>query len=144
MSVPFLDHLKIKAKLLQKAKRKRIESFALKDAYEILARTAGFRDWRSYKAMLTALPDFCPPGTSAYWKNWHASYEDAVAEQEGTEFFLLPYQQQFFLCDGHYIKALGIADDDMHLARVGRDWVYPKDKAAFKALMKKIQSPLRR
>ena len=39
----------------------------------------------------------------------------------------------------HYVEALGIGRDDVDLAKVGPDWVKPKDKAAFARLLKKAE-----
>lgn len=142
MSVSFLDNLKIKAKLLQKAKQKNGQAFALKDAFNVLARSRGFTNWRDYKSHLQEQPDFCPPGTSAYWKHWYASYDEARAHQAENGYYLLPYQKQFFLCDIHYINALGIAADDSDLTKVGMDWTQPQDAAAWQRLLQKIKSPL--
>lgn len=136
------DRLKVKAKLLQKAKQKNGQTFALKDAFNLLARHQGFGSWRDYKKTLLDNPDFCPPGTSAFWKIWYASYDEAAAHQQGTEYFLLPYQKQFFLCDVHYINALGIAVDDADLAKVGMDWTKPHDAEAWTRLLQKIRSAL--
>ena len=139
MPLSLLDHLKVKAKLLQKAKQKNGQSFALKDAFNILARHQGFASWRDYKKTLLNNPDFSPPGMSAFWKIWYASYAEAAEHQQGTDYFLLPYQKQFFLCDVHYIAALGVAADDPDLVKVGMDWTRPRDAEAWKRLLQKIK-----
>jgi hypothetical protein len=138
MPVSRLDALKIKAKLLQKAKFRAGISMALKDAYEILAKTAGFSSWREMKSTLDTHEILRPPGASALWNVWYGSYEEAKNHVQEHGGFLLPYQKQFFVCDENYILSLGIPIDDPDLEKVGRDWVTPKDSTAWKRLLGKI------
>ncbi|MCO5142561.1 MAG: hypothetical protein M9962_05670 [Oligoflexia bacterium] len=138
MPMPRLDALKIKAKLLQKAKSRVGSPIALKEAYEILAKSAGFSSWREMKSTLDTHEILRPPHASALWNVWYGSYEEAkthVLEHGG---YLLPYQKQFFVCDENYVLNLGIETDDPDLKKVGRDWVTPKDATAWNRLLVKI------
>jgi hypothetical protein len=133
-----LDSLKIKAKLLQKAKQRAGQPIALKDAYAILAKAAGYPSWRDMKATLEEHEALRPPKASALWNVWYASYDEAkrhVLEHGG---FLLPYQKQFFVCDEHYVQSLGLELDDPDLEKVGADWVEPEDPAAWGRLKAKL------
>jgi hypothetical protein len=132
------DLYKSKARLLQKAKRKKGIVIPLKDAFALIAKTAGFASWREMKAALETSALFCPPGTSAHWKNWHARYEDALVLLPKGDYFLLPYQKHFFLCESHYIRALGIDPEGADARLVGRDWTRPANKAAWARIVKKI------
>lgn len=133
-----LDSLKIKAKLLQKAKKKAGKPIRLKDAFETLARHAGFESWRDLKEVFEATELFCPPGTSAHWKTWYSSYEEALEHLKTGPGYLLPYRKHFFVCEADYLEHLGVARDDADLEKVGRNWVEPGDAAAWTRLLRKI------
>ena len=135
-----LDSLKIKAKLLQKAKKRSGVTLQLKDALDTVARLAGFPNWRELKAVSDETEIFCSAQSSAFWKTWYASYDDALAHLEKGEGFLLPYRKQFFICDIHWIEHLGIPADDGDLARVGRNFVEPKNREAMARLVKRIKA----
>lgn len=140
MSLSRLESLKIKAKLLQKAKRKSGQEIPLKQAFEIIARSAGFGSWREMKEILEETEHFNPAHWSAQWKLWFASYEEALREldkQPGT--YLLPYQKHFFLCDENYLSSFGLKPDHADLMKVGRNWVEPKDPEAWQRLLKIIK-----
>lgn len=130
--------MKIKAKLLQKAKARTGNSIALKEAYEILAKTAGFSSWREMKSTLDTHEILRPSRASALWNVWYASYQEAKNHIREHGGFLLPYQKQFFICDENYVRSLGVRLDDPDLEKVGRDWVTPKDSTAWNRLFVKI------
>lgn len=140
MSKTPLDSYRIKAKLLQKAKKKSGNNILLKDAYAILAKASGFSSWQDLKATLEANQIFCPKGHSAIWKTWYASYEDALLKIRTGKKFLIPYQKEFFVCDEHYIEFLGLQTDDADLLKVGNNWAQPNDMQAFERMTKKITS----
>ena len=142
MSSSSIESLKIKAKLLQKAKQRAGQAIALKDAYNIIARNAGYPSWREYKFQIENSVDLAPNGKSAFWKTWYSNYDQARTHFEtSTENYLLPYgKNQFFVCDIHHVEALGVDRIDVDLARVGRDWTEPKDEKAMVALLSKIKN----
>jgi hypothetical protein len=138
------EKLKAKAKLLQKSKRRAGVSIRLKDAFRILARAAGFSTWRDLRDAVDATGGFCPPGGSAFGKNWFASYAEARAFREANGGFLLPYRKQFFVCGEEYVNFLGIPAGDPDLARVGPNWAEPADLAAWKRLLRRIERSRRK
>ncbi len=138
MSSTRIESLKIKAKLLQKAKKRLGKPIQLKQAYEIIAKSAGFSSWRELKGVLDDTECFCPPKGRTYWNTWYSSYEKALAHLDKDGGYLLPYQRHYFICDSHYIESLGIAKDDSDLQKVGVNWVEPKDPEAWIRLLKKI------
>jgi len=140
MAVSQLDLYKTKAKLLQKAKKKSGAPVLLKQAFDIIARAAGYASWRQLKASLAASDMFCPPGTSAHWKTWYATYNEAAAHLPDGDFYLLPYQKHFFLCDAHYIRALGADPDGDDVRAVGRDWTKPQDEAAWRRIVRAVKA----
>ena len=138
MPSPRQESLKIKAKLLQKAKKRVGSPIALKDAYEIIAKAAGFASWREMKATVESHEALRPTRASALWNVWYASYDAAKEHVHEHGGYLLPYQKQFFICDRDYITSLGLRLDDPDLVDVGVDWVKPQDATAWDRLLVKI------
>jgi glyoxalase superfamily protein len=135
-----IQHLKNKAKLLQKAKAKAGKPMALKDALEIIAQHASFASWRELKENFDANAILVRHLGSSVWNVWYSSYKDALRDlnqRDGR--YLLPYQRQFFICDIHYINRLNIDVDDADLKLVGNNWVEPKDPVAWDRLLKKMK-----
>ena len=138
MSTSRIDSLKIKAKLLQKAKKRAGKPIALKDAFAILATKSGFTSWREMKATIELHEVLRPPHASALWNTWYGTYEAAKAHLLDQGGFLLPYQKQFFICDENYIQSLGLPLDDPDLAKAGPNWVEPLDMGAWARLLSKL------
>lgn len=130
---------KIKAKLLQKAKMKTDKSFALKDAYAVISKAAGYASWKEMKDSYDESDIFNPPHWSAQWKTWYSSIEEARNNLK-PENYLIPYRKQFFICEIDYLKSLGVDLDDPDLNKVGNDWSMPKDLHSWEALKRKIQT----
>ncbi|WPU65040.1 hypothetical protein [Peredibacter starrii] len=139
MSGSSIDSLKIKAKLLQKAKKKQGKEIALKDAYAIIAKTAGYPSWKEMKDEYEAADVLNPPKWSAQWKTWFANKEEALKHLT-PDSYLIPYRKECFICDANYISALGILPDDPDLSRVGHDWTSPQDSLAWTRLVTKIKN----
>jgi hypothetical protein len=134
-----LESLKIKAKLLQKAKKKAGKEIALKDALQQIAQLSGFENWRDLKENFEENQVFEISMSSAHWHVWYASYNEALKHLHETGGFLLPYQKHFFICNEDYIKELGLAMSDNDLLRVGNNWAEPQDKEAWLRLKAKIK-----
>ncbi len=132
-----LIFLKNKAKLLQKAKKKAGKPIQLKTALGIVAKASGYPTWRALRSGMDA-GDLLSPRGSAFWNVWYATYEDAKKHLDTSGGYLLPYQRHFFICDIHYIESLGLSPSDADLKKVGNDWVWPKDAAAWKKLKAKL------
>lgn len=135
-----ISSLKIKAKLLQKAKRKKGDEFALKDAYAVIAKTAGYSSWKEMKDDYETSDVLNPPQWSAQWKVWFASLDEAREYFQSFGGYLVPYLNQFFVCDSNYINSLGIEMGDSDLLEVGRDWTSPANAEAWKNLLGKIMA----
>lgn len=139
MSLSSLESLKIKAKLLQKSKKKKGIEIQLKEAFQIIAKAAGFESWRELSSNFEETDLFNPSHWSAQWKVWFGNLDDARAQLEEDK-FLLPYHKQFFICDIHYIKALGISENDSDLKLIGHDWTRPQNKAAWSRVLARIRN----
>lgn len=140
MSYSSIESLKIKAKLLQKAKKKAGIEFPLKDAYGVLAKTAGYSSWKEMKDSYEVADILNPPRWSALWKIWFSTKEEALIHFKEPGQYLIPYQKQFFICDVNYIHALGLSEIDPDLKQVGNDWSEPQDKKAWDRLLKKLHT----
>ena len=139
MSHSSIESLKIKAKLLQKAKKKSGTDFTLKESYALLAKNAGYGSWKEMKSDYELADLLNPPRWSALWKVWFSSKEEARLHLESN--YLLPYRNQYFICDSNYLNALGLSTDDPDLLQVGHDWSSPKDKDAWARLRARIKHP---
>lgn len=137
MSYSSIDSLKIKAKLLQKAKKKAGVEFPLKDALATIAKTAGYSSWKEMKDDYELADLLNPPKWSALWKVWFSNKEEALKHLMPGN-YLLPYRNQYFICDLNYLSALGISSDDIDLLKVGKDWSAPLDKEGWKRLKEKL------
>lgn len=139
-----INSLKIKAKLLQKSKLKLGKSIPLKDAYSIIAKSAGYTSWQAMKEDIEQYALFRPSGVSLpYWNNWYSTYEEAKSYLRKNSDYLLPYEQQFFICGIDYIEALGIDREDPDLKLVGFDWFAPKDSKALARIKLKITNAIK-
>jgi hypothetical protein len=73
----------------------------------------------------------------AVLNRWFTSYEEARSSLETEGGYLLPYKAQFFVTEGEGIRELGLDPDDPDWARIGWDWVRPKDSEAWERLKEK-------
>lgn len=135
-----LEYLKIKAKLLQKSKKKSGKQIKLKEAYEIIAKSAGYGSWREMKSQVEKFASLRPSNSMPYWNNWYSSYEEAKQHLKQPSYYLLPFENQFFICEIDYIEELGISRNDPDLSLVGHDWVSPQNTEALERLLKKVKA----
>ncbi len=128
-----IEELKIRAKKLQQA-AERFDPQALtylsikpdaqqpiqrKTCLNVLARKMGFTDWSHARHVLSgsaALGQnmgkiWYENACSAHLNNWFANYEEAKQYlADHTDFYLLPYKNQFIVADINVITALGLVD----------------------------------
>lgn len=140
MSSSRITSLKVKAKLLQKAKHKAGKPIQLKTALGLIAKTSGYASWRDLKTALETRAQFRFRGSGAFWNTWYATYEEASQHLAQHGGYLLPDEKHFFICDIHYIEALGIQSTDPDLKKVGTDWTKPKDEGAWERILGKVKS----
>jgi hypothetical protein len=134
-----LESLKIKAKLLQKAKKKAGAPITLKKALDTLAKLNGFLSWRDLHENLSENP-FEHLLSPAQWSTWYSSYEQAKKHLKESDGYLLPYQKQFFIADENLLREFGLRPDDPDLLKVGRNWAEPQDAKAWQNLRRKLQT----
>lgn len=81
-------------------------------------------------------------GMGVLLNRWFANYEDARQSLEEQGGFLLPFDQQFFICEAEGIRVLGLNPDDPDWERIGWDWVKPSDAEAWARLKQKREQVL--
>lgn len=135
-----LESLRIKAKLLQKAKKKAGKEIQLKEAFDIIAKASGFKSWQDLSELYVATEHYCPKGSSAHWKVWFKNYDEALKHLADGADYLLPYRDHYFICEKDYLTFLGIDPNDEDLKKIGRNWIEPKDADAFLRLTTKLQA----
>src|SRR5260370_13390148 len=68
---------------------------------------------------------------------WFTTYEDARASLELEGGYLLPHMNEFFVTLSEGTRELGLDPKDPDWARIGFDWVRPKDSEAWQRLSQK-------
>lgn len=79
-----------------------------------------------------------------FLNRWFSNYADArsALESEGG-FFLLPYQNHFFICRPEVVRALGLDPNDPDWEKIGHDCARPNDAAAYQRLSAKREKIMR-
>jgi len=68
---------------------------------------------------------------------WFTNYEDAQAALRSQGGYLFPYRNQYFVTLREGVRELGLNPDDPDWAKIGWDWVRPKDQSAWERLRRK-------
>ncbi len=127
-TLPALSHLSAQ-QLLQGR-----ESVQRKHALALVAHEQGYASWAALKAAREAhVLDtrlFFGAGGRGFLNRWFASYAQARASLAAAPGFLFPYGEQFFVCEAGFVRALGLDPADADWARLGFDWVSPRDAQA--------------
>lgn len=121
MSVSTIESLRIKAKLLQKPKARAGNPVALKDAYSLIARTAGYQSWQEMKATVEA-HEILRPKNFSLTTTRYSTYAEGKAHILANGGSLIPYQKQYFVCEASYLSALGLDLSDPDIEKVGSDY----------------------
>lgn len=134
------EHKKADADQLSEAAK----AIRRKHCLAVVAREAGFQSWSHANDVVAGrnAEDFGtllnPPGASAHWNIWSASYDEAREIRREHGGYLLAYKRHFFIVDRYYIETLGLDPEDEDWERIGRDWVRPLDLAARARLYAKL------
>ncbi len=78
-----------------------------------------------------------PPTLDVFLNRWFKTYEEARSVLDGEGGYLLPYKQQFFVCEAPAVKAMGLDPEDPDWERIGRDCARPTDEQAYQRLRAK-------
>lgn len=101
-----------------------------KHALLLVAIENGFTSWLDLKIQINFI-------VGGYLNAWFTKYSEAKLHLQSVGGFLLPYKNQFFICNANYIKQIGFEPDDPDWKLIGYDWVIPNDKKAWQRLYKK-------
>lgn len=101
-----------------------------KHALAVIAIEKGFNSWADLKCQLPFI-------SGGFLNHWFANYDEAKSYQQTNGGFLLPFKNQFFICDANYINHLGFNSEDPDWELIAYDWVYPMNKTAWHRLYKK-------
>jgi hypothetical protein len=123
----------------------------LKHALTVLAVENGFDTWADFKRnveyndKVTAFRNrnytsLCPKRCWGIMSNWEVRYEDALDTLEQRGGYLLPYKQQFFVCEEAYIETLGLDPHDIDWELIGWNWVKPANIEAWERLNEKLEA----
>lgn len=110
------------------------EDIQLKHCLGYFAADYGFANWANYKFYFehSQLSKFIPQG--GFFNQWFSNYREAKAILKASGGYLLPYQQQFFICERGYIEYLGLNPDDENWRKITYNWVEPENLGAWQEL----------
>lgn len=102
-------------------------------AMDVIALEAGFAGWAHLLADL--LPELARvtmhvPAMGAWVNRWFVSWPEAAASLAAEPGVLLPHRSQFFVTAREAVRELGLDANDPDWARIGFDWVQPRDAEA--------------
>ncbi len=100
-----------------------------KHALAVVALENGFTSWADLKMQINLI-------VGGFINKWFANYVQAKIEQQQQGGFLLPYKNQFFICEAAYIERLGLNPNDPDWQAIGWDWANPTDKKSWQRLHK--------
>lgn len=101
-----------------------------KYALAVIALEKGFKSWTDLKCQLPFIQ-------GGFLNKWFANYSEAKTHLQMNGGFLLPYRNQFFICDANYIKNIGLNPDDSDWQLIGYDWSTPNNLEAWQRLYKR-------
>lgn len=117
-----------------------------KHALAVVAVEHGFASWNALKAALdptvpALVPDRLFGGMAgAFLNRCFRRYDEALAMLAGGGGVLFPYHRQFAVCRVELLGLLGADPSDPDWARIGWDWVQPRDAAAHRRLAWKLEA----
>lgn len=101
-----------------------------KQALAVIAIEHGFKSWFDLKMQINFI-------VGGYLNSWFTNYAEAKSQLQSAGGFLLPYKNQFFICNENYIKQIGFDPEDPDWQLINYDWVAPADQKAWQRLYKK-------
>lgn len=120
-------------------------SILRRHALSVLALELGFSGFKHASDVLSGQPHddagkllYPDDFGGALWNVWCATYEEAKAIRDERDGFLFPYRRQSFVAERYFVEALGLDPEDEAFTRIGRDWVRPRDRAAWSQLVTRL------
>lgn len=112
-----------------------LDQIQLKHALAVIADEYDFSSWRSLKNYfsLTGLTKFNPNG-GGFFNQWFSLYSEAKQILQQTGGYLLPYKNQFFICESGYIEYIGLNEYVSDWQAINYNWIEPGDIKAWQRL----------
>jgi hypothetical protein len=101
-----------------------------KHALAVIAHEKGFNSWSDLKCQLPFI-------RGGFLNQWFTNHAEAKSYQQLNGGFLLPFKDQFFICEAGYINNLGFNAEDPDWTLIGYDWAHPENKEAWQRLSRK-------
>lgn len=102
-----------------------------KHALNVIAIENGFDSWANLKTYFekTKLTNFILH--SGFLNQWFAKYKEAkeylTTNKHNSQLFLLPYKNQFLVCDANCIEYMGLQPDNPDWNSINYNWAEPGD-----------------
>ena len=116
----------------------------LKYALQVIATENDYATWSDLKAALDHAAEtsplaevtdqFYPKGLTTYWNIWFAHYSQAKKVLLEGKGYLLPFKNQFFIVEEHFVDSIGIPQTLPEWEAIGNDWAHPKKVKPWLAL----------
>ncbi len=120
---------------------KALNDLQLKHALNVVAVENGYESWTGLKFTLDHAAEssplavineqFYPKGLTTYWNIWFAKYSQAKKVLSEGKGFLLPYKNQFFIVEEHFVDSIGLPHTLPEWKEIGNDWIHPKNVKAW-------------
>jgi len=111
------------------------DKIQLKHALAVIANEYGFNSWTNLKNYftLTGLTKFEPNG-GGFFNQWFSNYKEAKQILLSGKGYLLPYKNQFFICESGYIEYIGLDSHAPDWQDINYNWIEPSDIQAWQRL----------
>ncbi len=121
-----------------------VEELQLKTALHVIAAENSYASWNELKAALDTAAErspfaepsdhFYPKGFTTYWNIWFAKYSQAKKVLTDGGGYLLPYKNQYFIVEEHFIDSIGLHHTLPEWRSIGNDWIHPMNVRAWLTL----------
>ena len=113
--------------------------FQLKHALAVIAHEHGFENWTNLKNYFTTTSKsiFTPQG--GFFNQWFSKYAEAKQMLSQSGGYLLPYKNQFFICEAGFIEYVGLNAQASEWQKIGYNWVEPQDFSTWQILKDKYE-----
>lgn len=118
-----------------------LNDLQLKHALNVVAVENGYESWTELKSALDHAADtsplaeiteqFYPKNFTTYWNIWFAKYSQAKKVLGEGKGFLLPYKNQYFIVEEHFVDSIGLPHTLPEWNEIGNDWAHPKNVKAW-------------
>jgi hypothetical protein len=118
-----------------------LNSLQLKNALTVIAFENGYQSWAELKSALDHAAEksplaeindqFYPKGYTTYWNIWFAKYSQAKKVLSEGKGFLLPFKNQYFIVEEHFVDSIGLPHTLPEWGMIGNDWIHPKNVKAW-------------